>query len=131
MDAGLFFALAPNTRKLRKNIGFSMIFAYHACCAQNKKTIKNRSRRLSDKASHKYDAGTRSWSSLGSVLEKSGTLFGASWPALGRFWTVLGSSWAALSRLLGPTWPLLGTSWLVWAASWKDFGPQDPPGPSF
>ena len=37
MDAGLFFELAPNTQKPRKNIGFSMIFAYHACCAQNKK----------------------------------------------------------------------------------------------
>ena len=65
------------------------------------------------------------------VIEKSGTLFDASWLALGRFWVVLGSSWAALSKLLGPTWPLLGTSWLVWAATWKDFGPQDPPGPSF
>ena len=54
MDVGLFFALAPNTQKPRKNIGFSMIFAYRACYAQNKKTIKNRSRSLSDKASHKY-----------------------------------------------------------------------------
>ena len=65
------------------------------------------------------------------VIERSGTLFGASWLALGRFWVVLGSSWAALSKLLGPTWPLLGTSWLVWAATWKDFGPQDPRRPSF
>ena len=56
MDVGLFFALAPNTQKPRKNTGFSMIFAYYACCAQNKKTIKNRSRSLSDKASHKYGA---------------------------------------------------------------------------
>ena len=56
MDVGLFFALAPNTQKPRKNTGFSMIFAYRACYAQNKKTIKNRSRSLSDKASHKYGA---------------------------------------------------------------------------
>ena len=60
MDVGLFFALAPNTQKPRKNTGFSMIFAYRACYAQNKKTIKNRSRSLSDKASHKYGACTRS-----------------------------------------------------------------------
>ena len=65
------------------------------------------------------------------VIERSGTLFGASWLALGRFWVVLGSSWAALSKLLGPTWPLLGTSWLVWAATWKDFGPRTPPGLHF
>ena len=56
MDVGLFFALAPKTQKPRKNTGFSMIFAYHACYAQNKKTIKNHSRSLSDKASHKYGA---------------------------------------------------------------------------
>ena len=30
-DVGLFFALAPNTQKPRKNTGFSMIFAYRAC----------------------------------------------------------------------------------------------------
>ena len=60
----------------------------------------------------------------GSLLEGSGSLFGASWPAFERFGTLLDSSWKLRGRLWGPSWPLLGVSWLVWAAACVDFGSQ-------
>ena len=56
MDAGLFFELAPNTQKLRKNIGFFYDFRISCVLRAKQKTIKNRSRSLSDKDSHKYGA---------------------------------------------------------------------------
>ena len=131
-DAGLFFELAPNTQKPRKNI-ISFFYDFRISCVLRTKQ-KNNEKSLPEPVGQSFPQIWR----LNPVLKlvglgykESGTLFCASWLALGRFWVVLGSSWAALGKLLGPTWPLLGTSRLVWAATWKDFGPQDPPGPSF
>ena len=81
MDVGLYFALAPNTQKPRKNTGFSMIFTYHACCAPNKKTIKI--------------APGACWTKLPTNMALEPGL-GARWT---RFWKGLGHSLVPLGRL--------------------------------
>ena len=62
-----------------------------ALCA-SKKRIQNRSRSLSNRASHKDGAKNWSSGSPGSILEGSGTLLGGSWPAFERSWASLGPS---------------------------------------
>ena len=84
-----------------------------------KKTIQNRSRSLSNRASHKDRAKNRSENSPCSVWDGSGAILGGSGPALGRFCMSLGLSWplAGLSRArLGPSWASL---WRLMGALWR------------
>ena len=92
MDVGLFFALAPNTRKPRKNTGFSMIFAYRACYAQNNK------KSLPEPVGQSFPQIWR----LNPVLELVGLGFGEVWDTL---WCLL----AGFGALLGGSWLLLGS----------------------
>ena len=75
------------------------VFCTPSALHVSRKTMKNRSKGLSNKASHKDRAKNQSESSPGSALNGSGALLGDSGP-------VFGCSWASL----GPSWPLLGLS---------------------
>ena len=111
MDAGLFFELAPNTHKPRKSISFSMIFAYHACCAQNK---KNNQKSLPATVGQSFPQvwrlnpvlklvglGYREvWDTLWCLSAGFGALMGGSWLLLGSPEQALGTYLAALGHLL-------------------------------
>ena len=90
-DVGLFFALAPNTQKPRKNTVFSMIFAYRACYAQNKKTIKI------------APGACRTKLPTNMALERGlGARWTRFWRGLGHSLVFLGRLWGAFGRFLAP-----------------------------
>ena len=83
----------------------------------SKKTIKTRTRSLSNSASHKDRLKNWSSGSRGSILEGSGAILGGSWPAFGCSWASLGPSWALLGRSWGASCAILGVSWLICGVS--------------
>ena len=104
---------AKTQAKSKKNLCFSYVSSTSRMSHTRQKPTQNRSRSLSNRASHKGRAKNPAWDIPGSVLEGSGTLLGASWPSLGRLWCALGRLLAPLGRLLNASWALLGVSWPV------------------
>ena len=95
------------------------VFYISSALHVSKKTMQNRSRGLSNRASHKDRAKNRSENSPGSVLDGSWALLGGSGPAFARSWTSLDPLWPllGLSRArLGPSWASL---WRFMGALWR------------
>ena len=135
VDTCLFSANALDMLKLRQNIGTNLCFSYVSSTSRmshtRQKPTQNRSRSLSNRASHKDRAKNPVWDSPGSILDGSGALLGASWASLGRLWAALGWLLASLGRFLGVSWALLGRSWASLGWSETPLGcilpPQDAP----
>ena len=133
--ARLHCAEAADMQKPRKNTGFSYVVNTSRLLRTRQTTTQNRSRSLSNRASHEDRAKNSSWGSSGSILEGSGALLGTSWASLGRLLAALGRLLVPLGRLLGASWALLGRS--LASLGWSDapvgciLAPRNAPGLDF
>ena len=78
------------------------VFYISSALHVSKKTMQNRSRGLSNRASHKDRAKNRSENSPGSVLDGSWALLACFLALLGGSWVLLGACWASPGRVLAP-----------------------------
>ena len=81
-----------------------------ASCTRSQ-TTRDRSRSLSNRASHEVCAKNSSWDSPGLHLVGFGALLGGCWASLDRLLGALGWLLAPLGRFLAASWALLGRSW--------------------
>ena len=123
---------------MRKNHGFSQVFAGFLHIASFLRTFKNDTTSLQEPSEQRFPPRSRykfvlglARLDLGGIWGHVGRLLDATWPALGRSWAALGPSWALLGRILDASWALLGVSWLVWDGSWPHFGSRERSRPRF